>query len=83
MSALQLIHVIYILFGIMDDNIVELGRFYFLHRSYADNQEDAVKQCQVLLDEVDLENAVRVGDVYAFLIEHYASKQRWKAVSFE
>lgn len=29
-----------------------------------------------------MDTAVRIGDVYGFLIEHYARKERWKAVSF-
>jgi intraflagellar transport protein 140 len=40
-----------------------------------------VKQCQVLLEEPDLDSGVRIGDIYGFLIEHYARKERWKAVS--
>ena len=54
---------------------------YGVGRSYDDNQEEAAKQCQVLLEEPDLDSAVRIGDVYGFLIEHYARKERWKAVS--
>ena len=50
-------------------------------RAYEENQEEAAKQCQVLLEEPDLDSAVRIGDVYGFLIEHYARKERWKAVS--
>lgn len=48
---------------------------------YEEDTEEAVKQCQVLLEEPDLDNAVRIGDVYGFIIEHYARKERWKAVS--
>lgn len=56
-----------------------MKKFVTARRSYDENQEEAAKQCQVLLEEPDLESAVRVGDVYAFLIEHYARKERWKA----
>lgn len=48
---------------------------------YDEDTEEAIKQCQVLLEEPDLDNAVRIGDVYGFIIEHYARKERWKAVS--
>ena len=51
------------------------------NRTYEENQEEAAKQCQVLLEEPDLDSAVRIGDIYGFLIEHYARKERWKAVS--
>ena len=50
-------------------------------RTYEENQDEAAKQCQVLLEEPDLDSAVRIGDIYGFLIEHYARKERWKAVS--
>ena len=48
-------------------------------RTYEENQDEAAKQCQVLLEEPDLDSAVRIGDIYGFLIEHYARKERWKA----
>ena len=57
--------------------------FHFLKchiRSYQENSEESIKQCQVLLEEQDLDAAVRIGDIYGFMIEHYASKERWKAV---
>ena len=50
-------------------------------RVYDEDTEEAIKQCQVLLEESDLDNAVRIGDVFGFIIEHYARKERWKAVS--
>ena len=50
-------------------------------RMYEENQDEAAKQCQVMLEEPDLDSAVRVGDIYGFLIEHYVRKERWKAVS--
>ena len=48
---------------------------------YQENAEESIKQCQVLLEERDVDTAVRIGDIYGFVIEHYASKERWKAVS--
>ena len=47
---------------------------------YEDDPNEAVKQCQLLLDEPDLETAVRLGDVYGFVIEHYASEENYKQV---
>ena len=54
---------------------------FFCFRVYDEDSEEAIKQCQVLLEEPDLDSSVRVGDVYGFMIEHYARKERWKAVS--
>ena len=53
----------------------------YYYRVYDEDSEEAIKQCQVLLEESDLDTSVRVGDVYGFMIEHYARKERWKAVS--
>ena len=51
------------------------------YRVYDEDSEEAIKQCQVLLEESELDNSVRIGDVYGFMIEHYSRKERWKAVS--
>ncbi|KAK7004477.1 intraflagellar transport protein 140 [Biomphalaria glabrata] len=56
-----------------------IKRFSTARRSYQENPEEAIKQCQVLLEEKDLDSAVRIGDIYGFIIEHFASKERWKA----
>ena len=51
------------------------------HRTYEENPEEAIKQCHVLLEEPDLETAVRVGDVYGVIIEHYARELNYTKVS--
>ena len=55
--------------------------FQFLPRSYEDNPEEAMKQCQILLEEPDIETAVRIGDVYGIMIEHLAREQNYSKVS--
>ena len=40
--------------------------------NYPENPEESVAQCSQLLDNPQLESAVRAGDVLALLIEHYA-----------
>lgn len=50
-------------------------------RSYDEDPEEAIKQCHILLEEPDLESAVRVGDVYGIIIEHYARQQNYTKVS--
>lgn len=56
---------------------------WFVHffRAFEENPEEGIKQCQILLEEPDLESGVRVGDVYGVMIEYYARRDRWKAVS--
>lgn len=40
-----------------------------------------MKQCQILLEEPDIETAVRIGDVYGIMIEHLAREQNYSKVS--
>ena len=55
--------------------------FVVLCRTYEENPDEAIKQCHILLEEPDLETAVRVGDVYGVIIEHYARQQNYSKVS--
>ena len=50
-------------------------------RTYEEDADHAIKQCQVLLEETAVESAVRIGDVYGFMVEHFARREKWKAVS--
>lgn len=52
-------------------------------RTYDEDPDEAIKQCHILLEESDLETAVRVGDVYGIIIEHYARQQNYTKVSTE
>ncbi|XP_059152845.1 intraflagellar transport protein 140 homolog [Physella acuta] len=65
--------------GVIKHKMSLIKRFTTARRSYQENSEEAIKQCQVLLEEKDLDSAVRIGDIYGFMIEHYAAKERWKA----
>lgn len=56
-------------------------RAFWIFRSYEENSDEAMKQCQALLEEPEIENAVRIGDVYAFIIDHFVRKEKFKAVS--
>ncbi|XP_050392806.2 intraflagellar transport protein 140 homolog [Patella vulgata] len=59
--------------------ITVIKKFVLARKAYEDDPEDAIKQCQVILAETDQEGSLRLGDVYGFMIEHYAKKERWKA----
>ncbi|XP_053388212.1 LOW QUALITY PROTEIN: intraflagellar transport protein 140 homolog, partial [Mercenaria mercenaria] len=65
--------------GQLKNKITLIKKFVTARRVYDEDSEEAIKQCQVLLEEPDLDSAVRMGDVYGFIIEHYARKERWKA----
>ncbi|XP_077862626.1 intraflagellar transport protein 140 homolog [Saccoglossus kowalevskii] len=53
-------------------------KFVQARRLYDDDAEEAMKQCQILLEEPDLDSAVRIGDVYGLMIEHYARQENYK-----
>ena len=66
----------------VDNNEMLLRNFdHLLYRTYEQDADEAIKQCQVLLEERGLDSAVRIGDVYGFLVEHFARREKWKTVS--
>ena len=50
-------------------------------RLYREDPEESVRQCSALLDERSLDAAVRVGDVYALLIEHFTHVGNYQQVT--
>lgn len=63
--------------AVLKQRIGFLKKFVQARRSYDEDPEEAIKQCHILLEEPDLESAVRVGDVYGIIIEHYARQQNY------
>ena len=53
-----------------------------IFRVYDEDPDEAMKQCLLLLDEPDIDTSVRSGDVYGFMIEHYATQQNHQKVAF-
>ena len=49
--------------------------------TYDRDGEEAMKRCRALLSDPDCDRAVRYGDIYGLMAEHYARRQQWKAVS--
>lgn len=54
----------------------------WLHRLYEDRPDDSIEKCTLLLDEPSLDTAIRVGDVYGMMIEHYAHTGNHQKVSY-
>lgn len=50
-------------------------------RMYEEDPVESVRMCESLLEETDLDPAVRVGDVYGFLVEHYCHNGNFQQVS--
>uniref|UniRef100_A0A671RDR8 Intraflagellar transport protein 140 homolog n=1 Tax=Sinocyclocheilus anshuiensis TaxID=1608454 RepID=A0A671RDR8_9TELE len=59
-------------------------RFIQARRMHEEDPVEAVRVCESLLEEKDLNPAVRVGDVYGFLVEHYCHhgnfQQAWTKI---
>jgi intraflagellar transport protein 140 len=62
----------------LKQRITLLRKFVEAKRLYSEQPQEAIKQCQLLLDEPDLETAVRVGDVYGFMVGHYAKEENYR-----
>ncbi|XP_036264768.1 intraflagellar transport protein 140 homolog [Pipistrellus kuhlii] len=50
-------------------------RFIQARRTYSEDPKESVKQCELLLEEPDLDSTIRIGDVYGFLVEHYVQME--------
>ncbi|XP_037363715.1 intraflagellar transport protein 140 homolog [Talpa occidentalis] len=46
-------------------------RFIQARRAYPEDPKESVRQCELLLEEPDLDSAIRVGDVLGFLVQHH------------
>ena len=57
-------------------------RFVGYQRAYSTKSgiETAIEGCRSLLQEQDINSAVRKGDIYGFLIEHYSKVQNYRYV---
>ncbi|XP_024408937.2 intraflagellar transport protein 140 homolog isoform X2 [Desmodus rotundus] len=53
-------------------------RFIQARRTYGEDPKESVKQCELLLEEPDLDSAVRLGDVCGFLVEHYLRTEEFQ-----
>jgi intraflagellar transport protein 140 len=53
-------------------------RFADARRLYARDAEACVQECQALLNEPKLDTAIRTGDVYGLLIEHFAQAKHYR-----
>ena len=51
-------------------------------RLYDENPDESMRLCHSLLDEPQLDNSVRIGDVYSVMIQHYAQSDDFNQVSF-
>lgn len=53
----------------------------FSRRLYAEDAREAVRLCEALLDEPELDPAVRIGDAYGFVVEHHCQQGNFQVVN--
>uniref|UniRef100_A0A8C3IG82 Intraflagellar transport protein 140 homolog n=1 Tax=Chrysemys picta bellii TaxID=8478 RepID=A0A8C3IG82_CHRPI len=53
-------------------------RFIQARRVYSEDPKEAIRQCELLLDEPDLDSTIRLGDVLGFLVEHYLQVEEFQ-----
>uniref|UniRef100_A0A673Y600 Intraflagellar transport 140 n=1 Tax=Salmo trutta TaxID=8032 RepID=A0A673Y600_SALTR len=58
----------------LQHKITLVKRFVQARRLYEDDPGEAVRLCEALLEEPDLDPAVRIGDAYGFLVEHHCQQ---------
>eukprot|EP00095_Tigriopus_kingsejongensis_P006204 snap_masked-scaffold252_size238019-processed-gene-1.6 protein:Tk06204 transcript:snap_masked-scaffold252_size238019-processed-gene-1.6-mRNA-1 annotation:"intraflagellar transport protein 140-like protein" len=54
----------------------QIQRFVECQRTYPSDPEEAIAVCRTLLSEDNINDAVRKGDIYGFMIEHFAKHQQ-------
>lgn len=50
-------------------------------RLYPEDAGEAVQLCESLLEEPQLDPAVRIGDAFGFLVEHHCQQGNFKLVT--
>ncbi|TKS89938.1 Intraflagellar transport protein 140 -like protein WD and tetratricopeptide repeats protein 2 [Collichthys lucidus] len=58
----------------MQHKITLIKKFVYARRLYAENAGEAVRLCEALLEEPELDPAVRIGDAFGFLVEHHCQQ---------
>ncbi|KAG7507575.1 intraflagellar transport protein 140-like [Solea senegalensis] len=58
----------------LQHKVVLIKKFVHARRLYAENPGEAVQICEALLDEPELDPAVRIGDAFGFLVEHHCQQ---------
>ncbi|CAG04347.1 unnamed protein product, partial [Tetraodon nigroviridis] len=62
----------------LQHKITLIKKFVQARGLYAENSSEAVGLCEALLEEPNLDPAVRVGDVFGFLVDHYCQQGNFK-----
>ncbi|XP_066914160.1 intraflagellar transport protein 140 homolog isoform X1 [Clytia hemisphaerica] len=55
-----------------------MKKFIQAKKSYDSSIDESIKACIALLDDPDVEIAIRVGDVYSFVVSHFTAAQDYQ-----
>ncbi|KAM9716097.1 intraflagellar transport protein 140 homolog isoform 2-T2 [Menidia menidia] len=58
----------------LQHKITLIKKFVHIRGLYAEDADEAVRLCEALLDEPELDPAVRIGDAFGFLVEHHCQQ---------
>ncbi|XP_034564169.1 intraflagellar transport protein 140 homolog [Notolabrus celidotus] len=58
----------------LQHKITLIKKFVHARRLYAEDAGEAVRLCEALLEEPELDPAVRVGDAFGFLVDYYCKQ---------
>ncbi|XP_010224587.1 PREDICTED: intraflagellar transport protein 140 homolog, partial [Tinamus guttatus] len=61
--------------ALLQSKMALIKRFIHARRIHSEDPTEAVRQCEQLLGEQDLDSTIRRGDVLGFLVEHYLQVQ--------
>ncbi|XP_004873803.1 intraflagellar transport protein 140 homolog isoform X2 [Heterocephalus glaber] len=53
-------------------------RFIQARRSYTEDPKESIRQCELLLEETDLDSTIRTGDIFGFLVERYMQMEDYQ-----
>ncbi|XP_028562119.2 intraflagellar transport protein 140 homolog isoform X1 [Podarcis muralis] len=64
--------------ALLHSKMALVKRFIQARRLYSEDPKEAVRQCELLLGEPDIDSAIRLGDVLSFLVEHHLQVQEFQ-----
>ncbi|XP_074867277.1 intraflagellar transport protein 140 homolog isoform X3 [Carettochelys insculpta] len=64
--------------ALLQSKMALVKQFIQARRVYAEDPKEAIRQCELLLGEPDLDNTIRLGDVLGFLVEHYLQGEEFQ-----
>ncbi|KAM6423733.1 intraflagellar transport protein 140 homolog isoform 2-T2 [Liasis olivaceus] len=64
--------------ALLQSKMALVKRFIQARRLYSEDPKEAIRQCELLLGEPDLDSTIRLGDVLGFLVEHHLQMQEFQ-----